>query len=82
MNENGIGPEGAEAFAQALEGGSLLRVLRLRGNAVGDEGASALGRALATMPALEELDVGNSQVRSLHRAPNLLLACKPKIFKR
>lgn len=62
MNDNDIGPAGAEALAEALERGLLLKTLRMRGNRIGDAGAAALGRALRKGPPLQELDVGGNQV--------------------
>ena len=40
-------------------------MLRLRGNCIADKGAAALSSAMASS-ALQELDVGHNQVRTLH----------------
>lgn len=64
INDNDIGPAGAEALADALDRGLMLKTLRMRGNRIGDEGAAALGRALAKGPMLQELDVGGNQVQT------------------
>ena len=59
-----VGGAGASALAAALGRGALLRLKRLElsSAAIGDAGVVALGPALQRLPALEVLDLGNSQL--------------------
>ena len=45
---NRIGPEGGKAIAKALQSGTVLTKLFLRGNKIGEEGAMAFARALSS----------------------------------